>query len=367
MRMTNGAKSRLKRAYTDTDRHGNRRLYARVNYRKIRIREPENTPAFAAAYSAAVEALKAGVSGARAGGEMTHATAGSLGWLAAQYFGSTEFGSLAAHSQRIRRGVIEKCLLEPISPGGKLIMRDCPYKRVDAAHVMMLRDRKSKLPGAANNRLKYLSSLFGWAIDKKKYGLGANPVRDVKQMRYASSGFYTWTIDDVRKFEDRHKVGSIPRLAMALMLYLGARRQDAIRLAPRNMRDGLMSYVPKKTSYRRTAESHKPILPPLAEIIAATPTGLKTFLVNEYGRPFSDAGIGNRMREWCDRAGLPEATSHSLKKAGAVLCAEAGATDRQLMALFDWVSERQANTYTAEANRKKMAGEAGRMLGEALK
>ena len=49
-------------------------------------------------------------------------------------------------------------------------------------------------------------------------------------------------------------------------------------------------------------------------------------------------------------------------KAGATIAAENGATDRQLMALYDWTSEKQANTYTAAANRKRLADDAARYL-----
>ena len=40
--------------------------------------------------------------------------------------------------------------------------------------------------------------------------------------------------------------------------------------------------------------------------------------------------------------GLPQCTAHGLKKVAATICANMGATDRQLMALF----EKQANVYT---------------------
>ncbi len=32
------------------------------------------------------------------------------------------------------------------------------------------------------------------------------------------------------------------------------------------------------------------------------------------------------------------------------------------LALYDWTSEKQANTHTAAANRKKLAGEAARLI-----
>jgi hypothetical protein len=39
-----------------------------------------------------------------------------------------------------------------------------------------------------------------------------------------------------------------------------------------------------------------------------------------------------------------------------------GATDRQLMAMFDWSTSSQANVYTAAANRKRLAAEGSRLL-----
>jgi len=206
--------------------------------------------------------------------------------------------------------------------------------------------------------------MFSWAIETKKYGIRANPCRDVRKAKYVTDGFRTWEVADVTAYVERHPIGSMAYLAMCLMLFLGARRQDAIRLGPKNMVGGTMRYVPKKTSYARSEESVKPILEPLAQAIRATPTGLNTFLVNEYGQPFTDAGIGNKMRQWCDEAGLPECTAHGLKKIAAVVVAELGATDRQMMALFDWVTERMATKYTAKANKTKLAAGAAALLGK---
>lgn len=352
----------------DRDRHGNQRFYVRVaaggRDRKRRIREAPGTPEFMVAYTAAVEALK-GAGRALALPEAKGRAHGSLGWLAAEYFGSAEFMGRDPQSRANRRGVIEGCLEEPIRPKSRHLMRDCPIAKFDATHVMMLRDRKvnAGLPGAANNRRKYLGAMFSWAIEQKRYGLRVNPCRDARRASYASSGFYTWTADDVRKFVERHPIGTQAYLAFALMLFLGARRGDAIRLGPANMRDGTMVYVPRKTSYRRLTESVKPILPPLAEAIRRTPYGLKTFLITEKGIPFTDAGFGNRMRGWCDQADLPECTAHGLKKIAATICADLGATDRMMMALFDWTSEKQATAYTEKANKTRLAAGAAALLG----
>ena len=158
----------------DHDRHGNLRIYVRRNSRKIRLREKPGTDAFAQAYSDALRALD--MSTPSESPAVRGAPAGTLGWLAACYFASAEFRSLEALSRVARRSVLEDCLREPRKPGSADLMRDCPVSAVAAAHVKMLRDRKAGKPGAANNRRKYLSAMFGWAVEQGL--MRSNPARE---------------------------------------------------------------------------------------------------------------------------------------------------------------------------------------------
>jgi integrase len=202
--------------------------------------------------------------------------------------------------------------------------------------------------------------MFGWAVENGF--MRSNPARDIRRVKYASAGFHTWAVDEVRQYERRHPIGTKARLALALMLFLGVRRGDVVTLGRQHVKDGWLRIVPRKTRYKRQEISEKPILPELAEIIAQSPTGDLTFLVTEHGKPFSAAGFGNWFRDRCDQAGLRHCSAHGLRKAGATIAAENGATDRQLMALYDWTSEKQANSYTAAANRKHLAAEAANRL-----
>lgn len=341
----------------DTDRHGTRRLFVRRRGRKIRIRERPGTPAFAGAYTAALAALESAAPRALA---RSGAPAGTLGWLAAAYFGAPEFKALDPVSQRTRRRILEGCLLEPRAPGSADLMALCPLEILAAPHILMLRDRRAEKPGSANNRLKYLSALFGWAVNRGI--LRANVARDVKPVRYTSSGFHSWTPTEVIQFEDRHPIGSKARLALALLLFTGPRRGDAVTFGRQHVKDGWIRFVPRKTRYKRSTLVEIPIVPELARILAATPTGELTFLETEYGRAFTAAGFGGWFRKRCDEAGLEHCSAHGLRKAGAAIAAERGATDRQLMALYGWTTASQATVYTAAADRKKLAGEAVRLL-----
>lgn len=340
----------------DTDRYGKRRIYVRRFKKKIRIREQPGTVEFTQAYNDAIEQISASRRGTQPK-KLTRAARGSLGWLAAKYFGSDEFQALDQKSQKTRRGVIESCLKEPRKPGSKDLMRDCPISVLTSKHIKMLRDRKKGLPGAANNRKKYLSSMFGWAIENDE-GMISNPCRDVRRKKYATDGFHTWTVDEAKHFLAFHKIGTKAHLAGALLLFLGGRPSDTAKYGRQHVKNGSLGYTAHKTQYLRKDITYKPILPPLQRAIDAGPCGALTFIETEYGRPFTDKGFGNKVREWCDKAGLRHCAAHGLRKAGATILAEMGATVPQLMAIYDWKTVQQAEAYIRKANRKKMAADA---------
>ena len=100
------------------------------------------------------------------------------------------------------------------------------------------------------------------------------------------------TIEEVIQYVEHHPVGTQANLAFSLMLFLGARRGDAARLGPKNMKDGVMTYVPRKTKYKRLEPSIKPILPPLLEAIRRTPIGLQSLLVNQLRQAVHARWIG---------------------------------------------------------------------------
>ena len=80
------------------------------------------------------------------------------------------------------------------------------------------------------------------------------------------------------------------------MLYLGARRQDAVDFGKQHVRNGWFCLVPKKTLYKRRDVSQKPFLPVLADIISRSPCRSLTFLETAYGKPFTANGFGGWFR-----------------------------------------------------------------------
>jgi hypothetical protein len=59
---------------------------------------------------------------------------------------------------------------------------------------------------------------------------------------------------------------------------------------------------------------------------------------------------------------FPLQLADGLRKAGATLAAENGATVDQLMVIFDWDTPAQAKTYPDAADRKRLAAEAMPLL-----
>ena len=99
------------------------------------------------------------------------------------------------------------------------------------------------------------------------------------------------------------------------------------------MKGGRLQFVQAKNEDRRPGEIDIPLHPELARTILATAlVGHETFLVTDFGKPFTAAGFGNKFRHWCDQAGLRHCSAHGLRKAMASRLAEHGATPHEIMA-----------------------------------
>lgn len=344
----------------DRDRHGNVRFYfRRAGVRKIRLRATPGTADFQAAY----EVAKAQVLVQRPKRQTTsEIKPGSLRWLCIRYFSSSDFRQLDTSTQTVRRRVLEQICLESVAPGMSETYADFPVHRMTAKAVRVLRDRKQGLPEAANVRIKAIRRLFAWALEEDMPGVMTNPARDVKYMRGRQGGHHSWTTQEVAQYEDRHPVGSTARLALALLLYTGQRRSDVVRFGRQHIRNGWLHFTQQKNRNRRPVTLELPVLTVLRNILDASDTGELTFLVNEWGRPFTANGFGNKMRGWCDQANLAHCTAHGLRKAGAAIAAENGATPHELMSIFGWLTLKEAERYTRAAAQKKLAGRAMAML-----
>jgi integrase len=345
---------KLKYVTRNIDRHGNARLYFRRPGKPwIRLPGLPGSEEFMAAYRDAL-----------AGDGAAPTPEKSLDWLCERYFKSTAFASLEEYTRRRKRTVLNEVCA--IKFGGVRIGSQA-FAGMSKAAVRKLRDMKSATPEAANYRLKQLAALFSWAVKTDLAKI--NPAAGVEKLEKASqSGYYTWTESDVEAFEAKWPLGTRPHLAMAVMLYLGVRRSDAVRLGPKHeSKSGASITVEVWKGRKRLGKVLTlPILPPLRAAIEATPHSPEAYLVTQAGKPHgSGDSFGNWFRDCCRDAGLPECSPHGLRKIAAVRCAEAGATEQELMAMFGWDDPAMARIYTRMAAQKKMAENAAAKMNQA--
>jgi integrase len=328
----------------DRDRHGNVRFYfRRPGKPKIRLHGLPGSEEFMTEYRAALG--ESGLGGPQA--------EKSFEWLCDRYCKSAHFQSLEDYTKRRKRTVLEEICNISFDGGRRLGL--APFAALRKAHVRKLRDLKADLPEAANFRVKQISALYVWAM--KSDLATTNPAEKVEKLGGGSEGWYTWTDQDVETFEAFWEVGSKPRLAMSIMLYLGVRRSDAVLIGKRHeSRDGTSVTFGQFKGRKRSAKVLTlPILPPLRAILDASELGEETWLQTGYSLPYSSAGFGNTFKDWCVEADLPQCNCHGLRKIGAVRAAEAGASEHELMAMFGWENADMARVYTRKAAQKKLA------------
>ena len=145
--------------------------------------------------------------------------------------------------------------------------------------------------------------------------IAADPLAGIKlpKMR-KTSGFHTWTLEEIAQYRTRHLPGTKPRLALELILQTGHARADVVRMGRQHIKAGKLSMRRQKTK----VQFDIPLLPDLvAELERHPKTDQLTFLTTGYGEPFTAAGFGNWFGDRCIEAGVP-GRAHGLRKASCI-------------------------------------------------
>lgn len=326
-----------------TDRHGKRRYrFRRKGFRQYLFKHAPGSEGFRQEYDACVSGADIAI---EPGAE--RARPGSFDALLAAYYRSPDFLDVSDRTRVVYRGTLDRWRMKY----GKGMVRDLQARHVEKMMADMLPHRT-----AANMLRKRLRALMSFAV---RQGLvQVNPVLATKPYRVKSDGFHTWTEDEIARYEARHPIGTMARLAIDLMLWTGQRGGDARIMGPGHIRGKRLEITQEKTG----ATVSLPILAPLAESILATPSAALVFIVSEHGRPFSRKGFGNKIRQWCDEAGLPDCSAHGLRKAAARRFAEAGCSNQQIKAWTGHTTDSEVARYTAAADQQALSDSAADML-----
>ena len=268
------------------DRHGRARYYFRKRgCKRVALPGLPGSAEFMAAYAAAMgaEPAKPPIGASRT-------MAGTVNATIVGFYGSPSFLALKPTTKSTYSGILEAFRTKN---GDKHI------STLERRHILNLLAERANTPGAQRNLLRMLKMLLSYAVE---HGLRLdNPAANVKLAKPKGDGFHTWSEHEIARFEAHHAIGTRARLALALLLYTAQRRGDVIRMGRQHVREGMLCVKQQKTG----TPLEIPVHPALAAVIEATPHQHLTFLVTEYGKPFTPNGFGNWFRGQCDAAGLP--------------------------------------------------------------
>jgi integrase len=360
---------KIRHLMRERSRHGRVVYYARIGQQRERIEAQPDDEAFLPLFAAALERVRA-----RAGAPAPAAQKpeeapqpvdaaaailkkrykpGTFGHLAKRYItGCTAFQNMdeKGRARRIRQ------LVTMMAAIGDKPAR-IPPETIEAGVA-----RRAAQPGAANNWLKTVKAVYSWAVQMRL--MRDNPAAGIRKIPLRGEGFHIWTVEEIAAYAQRHPPGSQAWLALMVLMFTGLRREDASKLGRQHVSAGALRFRTGKTG----AVLVTAIAQPLAQAIAGQgQTGHLQFLLNSKGQPFASGNaFGNWFKDRCTEAGIAHCTAHGVRKAGASIAAEAGATDHQIDAMFTWTPQEQNRTYTAAARKLKLASDGFVILAEAL-
>lgn len=323
------------------DRHGKKRFYyRRAGMKRTMLPGNPGETKFMLAYQAAAAAFEKKTQSPTAPPQ-----SGTFDALAFDYYRSSSFRSLREASQRNYRRIIDRWRGEH---GGKKV------EHLQSKHVLKhLATRFEQAgPEGANGLRKVLKILCKFAVLN---GLRTDdPTLGIRKFKSRGDGFAPWTDDDEAKFLAHWGPGTRERLALYLLLYLGQRRGDTVRLGRQHRVGDKIHITQEKTGAKLRIPIHHKLVQALNEL----PNDNLTYLTTAYGKPFTAAGFGNWFRDACNKAGLPKRSAHGLRKLISRRLAEVGCSTKQIAAITGHTTLSEVERYTRSADQELLAEQA---------
>lgn len=251
---------------------------------------------------------------------------------------------------RARQSVIaESFLTARVKSNQPTVWGDVPITELRRRHIKAIIAERQVTLHVTKQLLGLIRKMVSAAMDAE--WIDVDPTYGVSfQPEY--KGWRAWTREEMDKFEERWPIGTTPRLAYALALWLGNRRGDVCTLTVDAIEAEGMRLVQGKTGRALLV----PITPMLRDVLSATNLEEGTVLKTIHGKPFSAKSITGRMQEWTRMAGLkPGCTIHGLRKTLGKMLAEGGATTRQIMDTLGHTNIKHAELYSKEADQQRLS------------
>ena len=223
---------------------------------------------------------------------------GSMNALILSFYRSSRFQNLRPSTAGVYRNILEKLRVD---------YGDHSVALMQPKHVRAIIEAKER-PDARKRLLKMIRLLMKHACETGMRD--SNPARDVQVKVPATSGFATWSEDQIGAFRAAYPIGSTARLVFELALNTGQRRGDLTRMGWGDLAGGEIVIRQQKTGQEVTI----PVSPDLRAVLDAIPQDSAvipirgdrgSFATTGAGKPFTAAGLGNAFREWTRRLRSP--------------------------------------------------------------
>lgn len=274
----------------------------------------------------------------------------SLDDLFTRYKRGIKWKRKCARTQLVQGRTIER-FLDHIDKKGRR-RGERPVANVTVGWLDDILGQMWETPAAANVLRKNLNGMMNHAM--KLEWRTDNPVKLTERFP-EGKGLHTWTDEEIEKYRATHPLGTMARFVLELALNTAARRCNLSWLTRDDLIGGRIIVEHVKGNHE-TSVRMMPTTKAALDALPAAP--IRHLIVTEFGKPFSEAGLGNRMRKWCDTAGLPQCSMHGLRKAISRQLAEKGATDAEGQAVTGHKKAETFQKYRAKANRVVLADRA---------
>ncbi|WP_299378006.1 tyrosine-type recombinase/integrase [uncultured Kiloniella sp.] len=334
---------------------GNQRLRVRVEgnkHKKIKLHIPLNHKDFNEHYRAARRGIETKPENKPEDKTLRH----SVSWLTHKHIAFLErevgAGQMSPLTLKKRKGFMARLRGEC----GEYSME------IPTSEIIKIRDKMVATPASADSMVEAIRGMYRWAVDVGI--MTVNPAIGIGKIDRGKGGAIPWTVADLKEFKKKHPQGTTAHLYLTLLMFTGCRIGDATVLGRHNEfeRHGVkgLGWQPKK---KGSAYVEIPMLPPLINATREAKVQGTTYLLTDYGRPFSTAdSLGQKMKKWCKEAGLPHLSSHGMRKAVGHLLAQEGCTQYEIMSIHGHTEAKTSEVYTKGVERWKLAANAMQRL-----
>ena len=254
----------------------------------------------------------------------------TLAKLIEMYQASDKFNKMADSTQRLYR-LYQGELVDKLGPG--------PAQKIDRSDIVLLLDQMADRPGAANMVKRAGSAAYAWG--RKRGHVTNDPFFEIEDMD--TGEHQPWeenVLTAALACED-----DLARLAVHLLYYTAQRIGDVAAMQWRDIQDGSISVLQKKTGKQLEVPIHEE----LAKELTKHPRSLSTIIPGKLGE-----AKNNRIRLAIQAACAPhKVVPHGLRKNAVNALLEAGCSAAETAAISGQ-SLQMVEHYAKRRSQKKL-------------